>query len=305
MYTLAMHKLTTIDLGFQGFSQVIAAFVAPTGDGRFVLFESGPASSVGAVEKAVDELGFAVGDLAAIFATHVHLDHSGGAGVLARRTGCEVYAHPAGVAHLIDPGAKLLPSAERLYGDMLEPLWGRTEGVPSRQLKTAGHGSTVVLGDLEIVAWHTPGHAVHHIAWQIGGDVVTGDVGGIRFPGSDHVVPPLPPPDIDVEAWRESLDLVRGLSPARLLLTHYGDFDDPVRHLDELEDRILRWTSIAEAVVAAGGSRDELAASLVDLEEQEIATEELPEDVVERYRRLCPMAENSTGLYRYVVKRQS
>ena len=187
---------------------------------------------------------------------------------------------------------------------MLEPLWGRTEGVPSRQLKTAGHGSTVVLGDLEIVAWHTPGHAVHHIAWQIGGDVVTGDVGGIRFPGSDHVVPPMPPPDIDVVAWKESLDLVRGLSPDRLLLTHYGAFDDPARHLDELEDRILRWTAIAEAVVAEGGSREALAETLVDLEEKEIAAEGLPDDVLERYRRLCPMAENSTGLYRYVVKRQ-
>ena len=117
-----MEKLTTIDLGFQGFSKVIAAYSAPTGDGRFVLFESGPASSVAAVEQAVGEAGFAVDDLAAIFATHVHLDHSGGAGVLARRTGCMVYAHPAGVAHLIDPNAKLLPSAERLYGDRLKPL---------------------------------------------------------------------------------------------------------------------------------------------------------------------------------------
>ena len=229
-----MPRLTTIDLGFQGFSQEIAAFAAPTGDGRFVLFESGPASSVEAVERAVADLGFEIDDLAAIFATHVHLDHSGGAGVLARRTGCTVYAHPAGVAHLIDPGAKLLPSAERLYGDRLVPLWGETKGVPSRQLKTAGHGEKIVLGDLEVVAWQTPGHAVHHIAWQVGRDVVTGDVGGIRFPGADYVAPPMPPPDIDVVLWRESLDLVRSLEPERLLLTHYGAFEDPERHLDEL-----------------------------------------------------------------------
>ena len=303
MYTFAMKQLTTIDLGFQGVSSVIAAFAAPTGDGRFVLFESGPASSVEAVEEAITELGFAIEDLAAIFVTHVHLDHSGGAGVLARRTGCTVYAHPAGVAHLIDPNAKLLPSAERLYGDMLEPLWGKTEGVPSRQLKIAGNGEKIGIGELEVVAWHTPGHAVHHIAWQVGSDVVTGDVGGIRFPGADHVAPPMPPPDIDVEAWRESLSLIRGLSPERLLLTHYGAFDDPIRHLDELEERLLRWTAIAERTLAENGSREDLAGALGVLDEEEIAAESMPEDTVERYRRLCPMAENAAGLFRYAKKR--
>ena len=235
-----MPRLTTIDLGFQGFSQVIAAYAAPTGDGRFVLFESGPASSVEAVERAVAELGFGIDDLAAIFATHVHLDHSGGAGVLARRTGCTVYAHPAGVAHLIDPGAKLLPSAERLYGDRLVPLWGRDRG---RALATAEDRRDTARRSSSAISrsssWHTPGHAVHHIAWQVGGDVVTGDVGGIRFPGADHVAPPMPPPDIDVELWRESLELIRSLQPERLLLTHYGAFDDPARHLDELEERLL------------------------------------------------------------------
>ncbi len=299
-----MPRLTTIDLGFQGFNQVIAAFAAPTGDGRFVLFESGPASSVEAVERAVADLGFEVDDLAAIFATHVHLDHSGGAGVLARRTGCTVYAHPAGVAHLIDPNAKLLPSAERLYGDRLVPLWGETKGVPSRQLKVAGHGEKVVVGDLEIIAWHTPGHAVHHIAYRVDGDVVTGDVGGIRFPGADHVAPPMPPPDIDVELWRESLDLLRSLEPERLLLTHYGAFSDPVRHLDELEERLLAWTAIAEATVADGGSREDLAGKLQALDESELAVESLPDDIIARYRHLCPMLENSAGLYRYVSKRE-
>ncbi len=298
-----MSSLTTIDLGFQGFDHVIAAFAAATGDGHFVLFESGPASTLDAVERAVGDMGFALDALAAIFTTHVHLDHSGGAGALVRRTGCAVYAHPAGAAHLIDPGAKLLPSAERLYGDQLEALWGTTVGVQSRRLKVVEHGATITVGGLEVRAWHTPGHAVHHVAWQIGGDVVTGDVGGVRFPGADHVLPPMPPPDIDVEAWRESLDLLRGLDPKRLMLTHYGAFDDPARHLDELEDRLLRWTEIAERVVAEGGDRKRLGRALLELDEAEIADERLAEDDIARYRRLCPMVENSAGLYRYIVKR--
>ena len=298
-----MPRLTTIDLGFQGFSQIIAAYVAPTGDGRFVLFESGPASSVEAVERGVADLGFTVEDLAAIFVTHVHLDHSGGAGVLARKTGCTVYAHPAGVAHLIDPHAKLLPSAERLYGDMLEPLWGKTEGVPSRRLKTVGHGEKIEVGELEIKAWHTPGHAVHHVAWQVGGDVVTGDVGGVRFPGANHVIPPLPPPDIDIEAWRESIGLLRSLEPKRLLLTHFGAFEDPQRHLDELDERLLRWMAIAEKTVTQGGSRDDLGNALLVIDDGEIAAESLPEETVARYRRLCPIVENAAGLFRYAKKR--
>ncbi len=175
--------------------------------------------------------------------------------------------------------------------------------MPSRQLRTAGHGEKITLGDLEVVSWHTPGHAVHHIAWQIGGDVVTGDVGGIRFPGADHVAPPMPPPDIDVELWRESLELIRRLQPERLLLTHYGAFDDPTRHLDELEARLLNWTAIAEAIAADGGSRKDLAGALETLDEGELAAESLSGDIVARYRHLCPMPENSAGLYRYVVKR--
>ena len=298
-----MPPLSTIDLGFQGFSQVIAAFAAATGDGRVVLFESGPASTVAAVEEGLAELGFTLDELAAIFVTHVHLDHSGGAGVLVERSGCTVYAHPAGAAHLVDPRAKLLPSAERLYGAMLEPLWGRTEAVPEELLRTVDHGETVRVGELEVTGWHTPGHALHHVVWQVGGDVVTGDVAGVRFPGADHVLPPMPPPDIDVEAWRASLDLLRRLEPGRLALTHYGAFADPVRHLDELEARLLRWTEIAEEVVAGGGGRDRLGEALLELDEAEIAAESLPEETVARYRRLCPMVENSAGLYRYVAKR--
>jgi glyoxylase-like metal-dependent hydrolase (beta-lactamase superfamily II) len=295
-----MGHLSTIDLGFQGFPQIIAAFAAPTGDGRFVLFESGPASSVGAVEAGAAELGFGLDDLAAVFATHVHLDHSGGAGVLAQRSGCTVYAHPEGAAHLVDPGAKLLPSAERLYGEMMIPLWGRTEAVPEDQLEVVDHGRSIEVGDLDVTAWHTPGHATHHVAWQVAGDVITGDVAGVRFPGALHVLPPMPPPDIEIETWRQSLELLRGLRPERLLLTHFGAFDDPLRHINELEERLLRWTAVAEKTIASGGGVEEVGEALLVLDEEEIADEALPEESVARYRRLCPM-----GLYRYVTKRDA
>jgi glyoxylase-like metal-dependent hydrolase (beta-lactamase superfamily II) len=298
-----MARLTTIDLGFQGFTEIIGAFVAATGNGRYALFESGPASTVDAVERCVTKLGFSINGLDAIFATHVHLDHSGGAGVLARRTKCAVYAHPEGAAHLVDPFAKLLPSAERLYGDKLEPLWGLTEAVPATQIRVVDHGEVVRVGDLEVTGWHTPGHAIHHVAWQVAGDVVTGDVAGVRFPGAEHVLPPMPPPDIDVATWRKSLALLKEVAPDRLLLTHFGAFEDPLRHLDELDRRLQRWTEIAETTFSSGGSRVDLGNALFALDEEEIAAENLPVQTVARYRRLCPMVENSAGLYRYVVQK--
>ena len=297
-----MTDIRTLDLEFYGAEGVIASFLAPT-DSGFVLLESGPASTLGALEKRAGEAGFSIEDLRAVFLTHVHLDHAGGAGVLARRTGCRVFAHPAGAEHLVAPERKLLPSAERLYGDLMEPLWGTTVGVPEEQLTTVGDGERVHIDGLEVRGWHTPGHAVHHVAWQVGEAVATGDVAGVRFPGATHVLPPMPPPDIDVEAWRGSLDLLRRIEAQLLLLTHFGPFDDVARHLDELETRICRWLAMAEDVVTEGGDTKALAEKLEAEDRREMESADVPEEAVVRYRRLCPMEGNSAGLHRYVLKR--
>jgi glyoxylase-like metal-dependent hydrolase (beta-lactamase superfamily II) len=137
------------------------------------------------------------------------------------------------------------------------------------------------------------------VAWQIGDAVATGDIAGVRFPGADHVLPPMPPPDINVADWFESLAKVRRLEPERLLLTHFGEFRDVTRHLDELEDRLSRWTEIARRAVAEGGDREALGRELKALDEAEMEAAEVPAGAVERYRRLCPVKESSTGLYRY------
>ena len=293
-----MTEIQTLDLEFFGASELIASFLAPV-DGGFVLFDPGPASAVDTIERRVREAGFGLEDLRAVFPTHVHLDHSGGAGVLAQRTGCAVYCHPVGAPHLKDPAAKLLPSAERLYGDMMEPLWGSTVGVPENQIKTVDDGETVNIDGLEVIGWHTPGHASHHVAWQIGDAVATGDVAGVRFPGASHVLPPMPPPDIDVEKWRQSLAVLRRLDASRLLLTHFGAFDDPGRHIDELEDRLVRWAEVARRVVSDGGDKKALGVELERIDEDEMTTSEVSAEAAERYRRLCPVKESSVGLFRY------
>jgi glyoxylase-like metal-dependent hydrolase (beta-lactamase superfamily II) len=297
-------EFSTLDLGFRGHDLVISVYLVPAGDG-FVLLECGPSSTLVTLERCVADAGYPMDRLKAVFLTHVHLDHAAGAGSLARAHGCPVYAHPKGVPHLVDPHLKLVPSAERLYGAMTEPLWGRIEAVPDHLARECGHGETVKVAEVEVTAWHAPGHATHHLVWQVDDDVVTGDVAGVRFPGSRYVVPPMPPPDIDVEQWRDSLDLLRGMRPRQLLLTHFGAFDDVADHLDQLERRIVRWGEIGEQVVAAGGDQAELAARLLELDEAEMADEAVPDEIVERFRRLCPMDEASAGLYRYHSRRAS
>jgi len=298
-----MVEISTLDLEFFGAEELVASFLAPTDDG-FVLFETGPASTVAVLEREICRAGYTPGDLRAVFVTHVHLDHSGGAGILAQRTGCTVFAHPAGGEHLVAPERKLLPSAERLYGEMMEPLWGTTIGVPDENLEVVEDGKTVTVGGLEVTGWHTPGHATHHVAWQVDGSVVTGDVAGVRFQEATHVLPPMPPPDIDVELWLESLAKLRSLDPARLLLTHFGSFDDAARHLDELEARLDLWTEIAQRVVAEGGDHEALTEELEAVDQQEMEAAAVSAEAVVRYKRICPMDGNSFGLYRYCTRKK-
>lgn len=297
-----MPEVHTIDLSFQGEQQVIAAFAARTGDG-LALIETGPQSCARQLIRALGELGCSVGDLEGILVTHIHLDHAGGAGSLARLAGCPVWVHPEGAIHLADP-SKLLASAERLYKDEMETLWGRTVAVPPELIRVAEHGERVRLGSATLTAHHTPGHAIHHIAWQIGSSVATGDVGGVRFPGASHVSPPTPPPDIQVEAWRHSINQLRQLEPEQLLLTHFGAFDDVGRHLDELDARLVCWTDIAERSTSAGHSRAELAAELAAVDTIDMQASGARAEMRRRYEQLCPMAGNAAGLHRYWDKRR-
>jgi glyoxylase-like metal-dependent hydrolase (beta-lactamase superfamily II) len=293
-----MPEILTLDLEFMGAREVIASYAVPTGDGGFVLLESGPAGTVDNLVQRLNENGLVIEKLRAIFVTHVHLDHSGGAGALALKSGCNVYAHPKGVPHLVDP-SRLLASAERLYRDKMIPLWGRTVASPSEQTFAVEHGKSVWVEDLEIRAWHTLGHASHHVAWQVASAIATGDVGGVRFPGCDHVLPPTPPPDINVELWRKSIELVRQLQPDKLLLTHFGSVESPGPHLESLDRRLGLWLDLAQKMIRDGGKLEHLADRLRSLDDDDLRKTNATQEMIDRYRRLCPMRDNAAGLYRY------
>jgi glyoxylase-like metal-dependent hydrolase (beta-lactamase superfamily II) len=172
----------------------------------------------------------------ALLLTHIHLDHAAATGALVRRwPDLEVYVHERGAPHLIDPG-KLLASAERLYGDQMERLWGEIVPVPEANVHALSGGERI----LGMRVAYTPGHASHHVCYlhEESGTAFVGDVAAVRIPGVDLLVPPTPPPDIDVETWEESIGIVEDWKPARLALTHFGQIDDPAPHLVKVRERL-------------------------------------------------------------------
>jgi glyoxylase-like metal-dependent hydrolase (beta-lactamase superfamily II) len=297
-------EIIPIDLTYLGAAEIICSFASPAGDNGCILLETGPASCCENLVAGLATIGYSIRQLRAIFVTHIHLDHSGGTGTLARAAECPVYVHPHGAPHLANP-SRLLASAQRIYGDRMEQLWGCTLPVPEKQVRAVADGESIGCGNLEVRALYTPGHANHHVAWQLGKAVVTGDVAGVRFPGSRHVLPPTPPPDIDLDAWFASISRIRQLNPEQLLLTHFGSFTDCNAHLDQLVMRLRRWQDITARLLTEGGSRTELAAELAVLDSKEMATNGVARDAAERYRRLCPMADNADGLARFWERSRS
>ncbi len=269
----------TIDLMHLCNDRVIAAHELDGG----IIVDPGPASCV---ETLVAELEC---EPRALFLTHIHLDHAGASGVLARRfPKLRVYVHEVGAPHLADP-SKLLQSAERLYGDDMERLWGEVAPVPEERITAVTGGERVAA--LDVI--YTPGHARHHVAYldRSGGDAYVGDVAGVRIPPDGPTIAPTPPPDIDLEAWERSLDAVAGWRPQRLHLTHFGALEAEVA-IDAAREAVRRAGERSRA-----GDREEfLRAGEADLDE-------VGADVAERARQAAPPDQLWLGLERYWRKR--
>jgi glyoxylase-like metal-dependent hydrolase (beta-lactamase superfamily II) len=178
----------------------------------------------------------------AIVLTHIHLDHAGATGSLVRRwPELPVYVHERGAPHLIDP-SKLWASASRLWDDMDE-RWGETVPVPERNITLVGEGDRV----FGMRVAYTPGHASHHVSYfhEDSGWAFVGDVAGVRIPGIGHTLMPTPPPDVDVEAWLDSLVTVESWSPQAIAVTHFGAHEDIAQTLDDARTELRRWADIA------------------------------------------------------------
>ena len=290
--------VSVLDLRFQA-DGTVGAFLVRTRVGP-VLVETGPESLFGNLRSAVEAQGFSLEDVRHVFVTHIHLDHAGAAWRLARH-GARIHVHPAGVPHMVDP-AKLLASARRIYGEAMDRLWGRLEPIPQELLVPVADGETVQVGDAAFQAIHTPGHAIHHITWRLEDGLFTGDVGGIRI-GDGPVIPPLPPPDIDLEAWAASIGRMRAARPACLYPTHFGIKRDPQAHFDSLEANLHRLAAWVKDRMAGGADEAALIPAFQDHLNGLLAAEGLSEEAIQDYEIADPAFMSVQGLMRYWRKR--
>ena len=278
-----MDSLRVIDLQFGGAPQAIGVYLVDTDDG-LALFDCGPASTVPALLQGLDEHGLALNDVRHLLLSHIHLDHAGSAGTLVRQhPGLTVWVSEIGHPHLVDP-SRLERSARRLYGDMFDPLWGELLPVPEENTRIA-------TGD--VVGWDafpTQGHASHHVSYDRGGTILAGDAAGVRMPGASYVLPVSPPPDVDVEAWHATAAAIRGRTPRRLALIHFGVHKDVGAHLDRLETELDRW---AERVGAGMEQQDFIDAARADAGAD-----------ADRYDRVAPLWQSWQGMKRYWDKRR-
>ena len=298
-------RAVALDLNFLGRSGAIAAGLLEA-PGGLAIVDPGPASTIDALRAELGRHGHALSDVDAILVTHIHLDHSGGVGVLVRSNPrIQVYVHRRGAPHVVDP-SKLIASASRLYGDRMGPLWGEIQPVPDANVHALDGGEVLRIAGVEVRVAYTPGHAVHHVSYfeTAGGTAFAGDVGGIRVGQPLLVLPPTPPPDIDVEAWDASLALIRAWSPGRIFITHFGGFDQPLEHLADLEARLHDMAGTVRSLLLDPTLDD--GARLQRFADRMVATfrERLPdEDWVRRYEAAVPVEHCWQGLARYWQKR--
>jgi glyoxylase-like metal-dependent hydrolase (beta-lactamase superfamily II) len=292
-----------VDLEWMGLPGQVAAYLLADGDGLAVV-ESGPGSTLPTLLAAVRAIGRAPEEITHVLVTHVHLDHAGAAGELLRHAPhARVHVHPNGARHLQDP-SRLLASARRIYGDLMDELWGAMLPVSPERLTVLHDGDEVRVGARTLRALDTPGHAIHHHAYHDpeAGLVFTGDVAGIRLRGAAYVTPPTPPPDVELEQWRESVRRLQALRPARLFPTHFGGVADAAWHLDDLDRRLSALGAWAGARVAAGDDVSTLAEAMRRRGTAEIVAATGSEDTARAYEQAVPYEMMAAGLHRYFTR---
>jgi glyoxylase-like metal-dependent hydrolase (beta-lactamase superfamily II) len=295
--------LDYLDLQFLGYPNIIATAVLQ-GGGRVALVDPGPATAQRVLEEELSTLGLALADVTDVLVTHIHLDHSGGVGRLLRSNpAIAVHVHERGAPHLVDP-SRLISSASRLYGDDMERLWGEILPVPGANIRPLAGGETIRLGERDLRVAYTPGHAQHHVSFfdEATGTALVGDTAGIRRPPGTYVMPPTPPPDIDLAAWRDSLARILAWRPSSLFVTHFGSFANVEEHAGELLGRLDDWAALARQLLRRADLADaQRTEAFVDTVRADLRRRMSPEDA-DAYDRSGRIDLSWLGLARAIAK---
>ncbi len=295
--------LWQIDLGFQQREGVISAYLLAQGD-DLALVETGPSSTLPHLLAGIRSAGFEPDAVGTVIVSHIHLDHSGGAGVFLRDHAPQavVRVHPVGAPHLIDP-SRLVASATRLYTDRMDALWGEVAPIPSERVAALADADPFQVGGRPLSALFTPGHASHHVVvWDpTRGVAFTGDVGGVRMGGTGFNLPPAPPPELDPDGWATSVGRMRQLGANRLFLTHGGPFDDVDSHLAQLLPNLAELIAVAKEALLAGADHDALTEQIREWASERIGS--VDSGVFTNLEWASPSYLAASGVTRLLAKR--
>ena len=290
-----MPIIHTLDLGFQNTEEAIASYLIETSAGP-VLIESGPETTFEKLEQAINAKGFQIADIKHLLLTHIHFDHAGAAWKFAKN-GTKIYGHPMGLPHLNAP-EKLWNSAKQIYQDKMETLWGNMEAIAMEQLVPANDGDVFEIGDVMIKTIYTPGHAVHHNAYKVGDVIFTGDVAGVKIEDGP-VVPPCPPPDIDIQLWKASIAKLRAENARGLYLTHFSFQESPDKLFTELEAALDDWPHFIKPFYDAGTPSEEIVPQFMEYVNKKYYAEQIEPKLVPVYEHANPSWMSVNGLLRY------
>jgi glyoxylase-like metal-dependent hydrolase (beta-lactamase superfamily II) len=296
--------LDYVDLDFLGRPQIIATAILHGSPG-VALIDPGPTTTLANLTAALEKKGIRFGDVRQILITHIHLDHAGATGsILEQHPHIEVIVHGRGAPHMADP-SKLMASAGRLYGQDMDRLWGEVKPVAARSLRVVEGGETLSIVGREVKVEYTPGHASHHVSYLDTASRVAfvGDTAGIRRGSGTYILPPTPPPDIDIEVWRTSEQKILAWDPDTLFLTHFGPYQGARQHLEGMFENMEAWSRSVRRLLAD--------ASLTDEDRQQKFTDEAFFDLTRRvgeteaadYTKAGGLNYSWQGLARYWRKR--
>ena len=294
-------KIHTIDLNFKNTPSSIAAYLVECGS-ELALVETGPHSTFPTLKNGIEKLGFSVDQIKHVFLSHIHLDHAGSAWEFARGNN-KIYVHPRGKKHLLDP-SRLLASAKRIYQDEMDRLWGTMEPIPETSLIIPEDKAEFKVGDCIFRAHYTPGHANHHIAWQLEDIVFAGDVGGVQIEGFP-VIPPCPPPDINIELWLESIQILESLQPTALFLTHFGEKQNPNEVLTQLKQKLKDWSNWIKPYFDNKTNPDEVVPLFENYVKEDLIKNGIDGENLLVYEKANPAWMSVYGLMRYWEKKMS
>ena len=300
--TILAPGLSWVDLLFLGRPHAVATAVVRA-SGTMALIDPGPSTCLESLDLGLQQQRLRLSEVTHILLTHIHLDHAGAAGTIVRRyPHVNVFVHERGAAHMADPG-KLMASAARLYGDQMDQLWGEFAAVPAKNLTVLAGGERIDAGGRSFEVAYTPGHASHHVSYydRSSGIAFVGDTAGVCIDGG-YVLPPTPPPDIDIEAWKGSVARIDAWSPQTLFLTHFGPLQGTAPHLQALIENLETTAGIVRTRLSEPGTDEEKSRRFADDLQRELRRH-MTDAQLAAYTVAAPPELLWLGLARYWRKR--